>query len=429
MAMEEASKSKRGGKRKVVESEASPQAKKKRSKKKKITSSSSQHPEEDIPQEKPIPTEEEEEEVPHNDDESHHDEDDTPKSPPPTPKRVPTPTHQQSPPPSPLPQSPIHKTPPRTPSPIQALQPSSPQKSPPHQSNPPSPSHSEDFIYGDDDEELTGFVASSFKFSLDDDEPTSSMSSAQFSSLNEKLDTLLTSSIFQNSQQWESVLTANTKVLQDSAKLVAESEKALLDTTAKFDKLNTDVRDFMDTFQVVFQSNTENVNKMIANFGEALKKEKKALAEVREDLKNEHAEMITDVTSRIEKLQSDLSLEANLMDALAEKTSKLTNKALLVRVLREKLDNLTSEKTVFTSSLSEVISYLTKVLDTNDSVLTPSVRHHLTDKLTPAILLLKQLVSVSEIGSISKQGGEEDPKEKKHDDDDGSDARKEASRN
>jgi len=160
----------------------------------------------------------------------------------------------------------------------------------------------------------------------------------------------------------------------------------------------------METFQTFFDNNTANFNKMIANFGEAMKTEKKALAEVRDELKMEHSEMITDVTSKIEKLKTDLAMEANLMDALAEKTSRLSNKTLLLRVLQEKLETLTSEKALFTTSVSEVISYISKVLETNDSVLTPSVRHHLSDKLTPAIQLLKQILSVLGIGSISKKG-------------------------
>jgi len=205
VAMEIAAKSKRRGKRKQVEFESSPKPKKKKSKKKKVSTSSSQHQEEEQHQEE----KQEDEEAHRNDDESHNEEEEARQSPPPnsphqSPKQIPTPKGTPFPQQTP-PHSPPHKSPP---SPKQQHQQSPPPK------HIPSPVRSDDFIYGDDDEDLTGFIATSFKFSLDGEEVSApSISSAQFDSLNQKLDTLLASSSTQNSQQWESVLAANTKVL------------------------------------------------------------------------------------------------------------------------------------------------------------------------------------------------------------------------
>ena len=410
LAMEAAAKSKRGGKRKQAESEASPTPKKKRSKKKK--GSSSQHQEEGPQQET--------EEAPRNTEESPPEEEEAqqsppPKTPQPSPKRTPSP-HK-----SPSPKLP---SPPKSPQKSQSPIPSPPRSPSPTPNQNQSPARSDDFLYGDDDEDLTGFVAKPFIFTADEEEESDpKMSSAQFTDLNKKLDTILTSLSNQNSKDMESVLAANTKMLQESAKAVADSEKSLAETTTKVETLNKEVKAFMETFQTLFDSNTVNVNKMIKNFGDNLSKEKKALEQMRKEMREEHTIMIAEVNSKITALKANLTMEANLMDALAEKTSRLSNKSLRNRVLQEKLETLTSEKAVFSSSLSEVISFISKVLETNDSVLTPSVRQHLTDKLTPAIQLLKQLVSVSEIRSVSKQGGEE----KKNDDKDdagGSDAGK-----
>ena len=95
---------------------------------------------------------------------------------------------------------------------------------------------------------MTGFVAKPFIFTLDEEEVSNpSNSSAQFDGLNKKLDTLLASFSTQNSKDLESVLAANTKMLKEYAKAVADSEKALVESTTKVDKLNTDIRSFMAT--------------------------------------------------------------------------------------------------------------------------------------------------------------------------------------
>jgi len=169
---------------------------------------------------------------------------------------------------------------------------------------------------------------------MDEDEVSETpISTAQFDSLNKKLDTLLASSSSQNSSKWESVLAANTTALKDSAKAVAYSAKALTATTATVEKLQLEITTFMDGFSTSFDSNTAKVNKVIAHFQESLTEEKKALADLRTELKLEHSEMVTDVVSKLENMKEDIAMEANVMDVLAEKISKLSNKNLRLRIL------------------------------------------------------------------------------------------------
>jgi len=253
-------------------------------------------------------------------------------------------------------------------------------------------------MYGDDEEDLTAFEATPFKYVIDDESEGSSISKEQFQIRNKKLDTLLGSSSLEN------VYAENEKIVKESFKAVEHSEKAIKETTAKVEKLQTEAITFMNEYRSSFDSNTEKMNKVIASFRESLQSEKKSLSDLRSNLKLEHSEMVTDVVSKIFTLQKDLAMEAKFLDAHAGKTAKLDTQSVEIKSLKDQLNNLTFGKANFNSSLWDLMNYLQKVIDTNDLVLTPSVRHHLADKLTPVFLLLKQLVSVSGIDPIPKQG-------------------------
>jgi len=154
------------------------------------------------------------------------------------------------------------------------------------------------------------------------------------------------------------------------------------------------------------------VNKVISSFRDSLQSEKKALSNLRSYLKLENSKMVKDVVLKSVKLQEELTTKAKVLDALAEKTAKISTKNMKIKSLNEHINTLTSKKAIFNSSLSDVIAFLKKVIETNDCVLTPFVRHHLVDKLNPVFLLLKQLVSILGSNPIPKQGGDEEKKKR-----------------
>lgn len=123
---------------------------------------------------------------------------------------------------------------------------------------------------------------------------------------------------------------ANAKFLEDSTKTIHASEKILSETNEKLEKLLHNVRSFMAEFRSSTDSNTEAMNKVITRFWTSLKAKKEAFSIVFSKIKQDNIELNASVVSKIEKLQSDLAAENNLMDKLAEKTAKA--KVLLVKL-------------------------------------------------------------------------------------------------
>ncbi|CAI9297005.1 unnamed protein product [Lactuca saligna] len=70
-----------------------------------------------------------------------------------------------------------------------------------------------------------------------------------------------------------------------------------------------------------------------------------------------------------------------------------------------RLDSLKSNKDVLRSYISYINEYLQKLQETRDSILTISVRHHLSENIKPMFRLLNQLKCISGSSAIPKQGG------------------------
>lgn len=263
------------------------------------------------------------------------------------------------------------------------------------------------------------FVFNPFTIHLNSDDDDALMTKGQFKKLNEKLNSLLESSKYSSSSNWEYMMTTHkatvemltkeyAKVLEDSSKAITASEKTILDTTAKVEKLRKEVTTFIAEFRTSSESNTEAVNKVIAGFSTSLQAGKQALSVVRSAIKVDDVELNASILTKIEKLQQDLAAENKIMDQLAEKIQK-------AKVLSEKVKNasrhivdLEDERAISESYVSEINQYLIRLVQNRKSLFTVSVRQHLSDKLQPVFPILNQIEDVSGSEDFLKKGGDKD---------------------
>ncbi|KAI3701012.1 hypothetical protein L2E82_45654 [Cichorium intybus] len=218
--------------------------------------------------------------------------------------------------------------------------------------------------------------------------PSSDEDDILFKDEHEELTTFVHTLLFvdQNSEAMVEALTkANSKVLENSAKAIGNLEKLMTETTIKVEKLLQEVVTFIKDFRTSNDANTKSVNKVITGFWDSLKAEKEALSVLRADIKKENADLASSLNAKVEKLQQDLAMENQVMVQLAEKNQKVKVLYVKLKHASEQLDTVTNENAVIKSCVSDISSYLQRVVETNDSLLTPSIRNHLTDKLHPKI--------------------------------------------
>lgn len=126
--------------------------------------------------------------------------------------------------------------------------------------------------------------------------------------------------------------------------------------------------------QILCDENTKGVSKVIISLGSTLQAEKEALSRVCSTIQLANSELNIGIESKIEKLQSDLVVENNLMDKLAQKTEKSKVLTLMLNYDNKHLDDLESEKAVVKSCVLDVKHYLHRLVETRDSLLSVSVR-------------------------------------------------------
>nr|KAJ0189358.1 hypothetical protein LSAT_V11C800443120 [Lactuca sativa] len=123
--------------------------------------------------------------------------------------------------------------------------------------------------------------------------------------------------------------------------------------------------------------------------------------------KCQHVKHQASVSERLNELQGYLALESRVMDELALKTTQLKTQTLKLNQANKELEALRSERSVVKSSVGNVHSILLHLLEAYDSVLTILVRHHLAEKLRPALDILSRIEGVTESVVSPQHGGEE----------------------
>lgn len=125
-----------------------------------------------------------------------------------------------------------------------------------------------------------------------------------------------------------------------------------------------------------------------------------------QDIQKDNASLLSSLNEHLTKLQADLAMENSLMDELALKTTQLKTKSLQLSQANNEVNHLRSEKVVVKSCVSDIHAILSNVPEAHDPILTISVRHHLANKLRPALGMLSRIEGVSETVVPPKQGGE-----------------------
>lgn len=101
------------------------------------------------------------------------------------------------------------------------------------------------------------------------------------------------------------------------------------------------------------------------------------------------------------------------MDALAVKTENVKVLTVKLENAEKRVNDLQSEKEVMKSCIEDVNALLSNIIDTDDSMMTITVKKSLSEKLRPVFAMLNLLEGVPESSSIPKQGGEEVKQSKK----------------
>ncbi|XP_052620855.1 uncharacterized protein LOC128126781 [Lactuca sativa] len=185
------------------------------------------------------------------------------------------------------------------------------------------------------------------------------------------------------------------------------------ETTEKVNKLITNSRSFMSTFQSSFESNTVKATEVISSLRSTLRIEKAKLEEVHIGLQVDTSELNTSISSKIQKLQDDLATEINIMDALVVKTKKVKVFTIKLENVEKQMNELLSKRAVVKSCVADVNTLLSDIIETRDSMITTTVKKHLAKKLRLVFAMLNQLEGVSESSSILKQRGENVKQSKK----------------
>ncbi|KAI3505843.1 hypothetical protein L1887_28142 [Cichorium endivia] len=191
-----------------------------------------------------------------------------------------------------------------------------------------------------------------------------------------------------------------------------KTNDSMEENAKKVVKLETQILDFMKAYNESTQSWNEQMQKVIHGFAETLKAEKEATAMLQSDLQKENSDLASALQSKIDKLRDDLASENELMDLVASKTTK-------IQLLKAKLQNTTavlssavSQSQAVRNCVTKIDTYIRRMVEDDDPVLTPYLRGHITHKLHPVFLLLSKIQGVSEDVAVPKKGGDEDKEDK-----------------
>ncbi|KAI3751858.1 hypothetical protein L2E82_22949 [Cichorium intybus] len=244
------------------------------------------------------------------------------------------------------------------------------------------------------------------------------MASDQLKEISEKLDLLLQSKANPFVSDWQSqldahkdsvdtLITENVKLMRQFTSLIEKSETQMQDSATSIGRLEKDVLKFTQDFRDSHVRNNEKMQQVISNFGSILKKDREELSTLRSELKTEYSEWVSSMDTKFDQLKMDLATENSLMDSLAAKETKIQ---LLKSDIQHKsaiLTSAVSQNKAVRNGVSEIDSFLHRIVEDTDPILTPQVRRHLTLKLHPVFNLLAALKGVSEGVASPKQGGDE----------------------
>ncbi|CAI9269824.1 unnamed protein product [Lactuca saligna] len=190
--------------------------------------------------------------------------------------------------------------------------------------------------------------------------------------------------------------------LDKTNQVVEASSYVCMDTTKKVDKLITDARSFMSTFQNSFEMNNAKVNVVITSLGSTLHIEKDHLEPVRTGIKIDNSKFHSSISSKIDKLHEDLAMENKIMDKLAVKTEKVKVLSVQLSHANTRIDEFLSKKATMKSCIADVNALLSYIIETHDSLVTITVKKHLAEKLRLVFTMLNRLEGVSESGTFPK---------------------------
>nr|KAJ0210427.1 hypothetical protein LSAT_V11C400177580 [Lactuca sativa] len=114
------------------------------------------------------------------------------------------------------------------------------------------------------------------------------------------------------------------------------------------------------------------------------------------------------INTRLAKLQEELAIESKIMDELALKTTQVKTKSLQLNQANKEYEYLRSKWAVVKSCVSDVHALLSNVFEAHDSVLTLSVKRHLTEKLGPVLEVLSRIEASGSVVQDKGKGHVED---------------------
>ncbi|CAI9299727.1 unnamed protein product [Lactuca saligna] len=235
--------------------------------------------------------------------------------------------------------------------------------------------------------------------------PISTIRQGQLKSIKKKLDSLLesTKASYSDSYSQEAVKALIKTTLKEHATNLEKENKAVeysavtcKEATKKVDKLISDARSFMRTFQSSNEINTTKVNAVISNLSSSLKTEMEALTHVRTGLQHDNNEFQNTISSKIDKLHNELAMENKIVDQLAAKTGKVKVLTIQINHADKEITELNSKIADMKSCIADVNSLLSNIIETRDPLIPITVKKHLAEKPWPAFTILNRLEGVSE---------------------------------
>ncbi|CAI9304032.1 unnamed protein product [Lactuca saligna] len=100
---------------------------------------------------------------------------------------------------------------------------------------------------------------------------------------------------------------------------------------------------------------------------------------------------------QISKLQDDLQMERKIMDALAIKTEKVKILTVKLENAEKQVNDMVFEKTAMQNYTLDIDGMLLDIIETWDSMITITVRKHLTEKLRHVFVMLHRLEGKEEL--------------------------------
>ncbi|KAI3510635.1 hypothetical protein L1887_17767 [Cichorium endivia] len=180
-----------------------------------------------------------------------------------------------------------------------------------------------------------------------------------------------------------------------------KANNTMEENAQKIAKLEKQILDFMEAYTESSDNWVEKMKKVIHGFAETLKAEKAATATVRSEILKDNSDLSSALQSKIDKLRDDLASENELMDLVASKTTKIQLLKTKLQNTNAVLSSAISKSHAIRNCVNKIETYIWRMVEDEDPVLTPYLRGHITNKLHPVFILLSKI----------QDNGHEKPKE------------------